>query len=176
MAHIPPNSSVLKGIIDVQVPNSISWAPQTFGWKILFTVLMVLMLFLTYRAIKTYHKNRYRRQAIRDINMINSERPYQATSELFHLMKRVAVYLDKANASKSGNDLLQFFILTKTHYCVHFHTELTKRALQEIWLPEKECSLLPEQIDVLISQFKNWLAHHSLASYHVSINEAQRHV
>ena len=162
MTHTPPNTYTLKGIIDVQVPESIAWFPQTLGWQVLFSLLSTLILFVIYREIKIHRKNRYRRQALKGINEINSDRPYQATCELFHLMKRVAVYLDKTNASKSGDDLLQFFVLTKTSRCVHFHHALSKRALNEIWLPEAKFTLISEQTEVLISQFREWVIHHSM--------------
>ena len=162
MTHTPPNTYILKGIIDVQVPESIAWFPQTLGWQVLFSLLSTLILFVIYREIKIHRKNRYRRQALKGINEINSDRPYQATCELFHLMKRVAVYLDKTNASKSGDDLLQFFVLTKTSRCVHFHHALSKRALNEIWLPEAKFTLISEQTEVLISQFREWVIHHSM--------------
>lgn len=173
MTHTPPNTYTLKGIIDVQVPESIAWFPQTLGWQILFTLLSALMLFVIYRAAKIHHKNRYRRQALKELSEINSDRPYQATCELFHLMKRVAVYLDKTNASKSGDDLLQFFVLTKTSRCVHFHHVLSKRALNEIWLPEAKFTLIPEQAEVLISQFREWVIHHTIEDKCSSKNQVK---
>ncbi len=162
--HTPPSSYVLKGLIDISVPNSISWLPQTMGWKILFFLLAALTVFLIYRAVKHYHANRYRRQALQALDVINSERPYQAICELFHLIKSVAIYLDPKNASKSGDDLLLFLISTKTNNCIHFHSVLTKRAFNEIWQPEAECTLVPEQVLVLINQFKDWITHHSVVN------------
>lgn len=173
MTHTPPNSYVLKGIMDVQVPESIAWFPQTLGWQILFTLLSALMLFVIYRATKIHHKNRYRRQALKDLSEINSDRPYQATCALFHLMKRIAVHLDKTNASKSGDDLLQFFVLTKTSRYVHFHHALSKRALNEIWFPEAKFTLIPEQAEVLISQFREWVIHHTIEEKCSSKNQVK---
>lgn len=166
MSHTPPTTYVLKGLSDVQVPTSISWVPQTVGWQILLIAFMTLSLFAIYRVLKKYKKSRYRRLAIKDISLINSDHPYKATCELFHLMKRVAVHLEASNASKSGENLLQFFLETKTSHCVHFHKELSEQALQQIWLSETEFTLIPEQVEVLLNQFRDWLHHHSLENYH----------
>ncbi len=175
MAHTPPTTYVLKGLSDVQVPPSISWLPHTIGWKILFIAFTAFSLFAIYNALKKYKKNRYRRLAIKDISLINSDNPYKATCELFHLMKRVAVHLEPSNASKSGKELLQFFLETKTIDCVHFHKKLSEQALQQMWLPETKFTLIPEQVEVLLHQFRYWLLHHSLENYHKKDQKVNAH-
>ena len=44
--HTVPSTYILRDLHDVAIPDSVSWAPQTIGWKILGVILLLATLYL----------------------------------------------------------------------------------------------------------------------------------
>ena len=47
--HTPPSTYILRDLHDVAIPESVSWIPQTIGWKILGVILLLIAVYLAYR-------------------------------------------------------------------------------------------------------------------------------
>lgn len=101
----PPDSYMLRNIHEVQLPNEVSWFPQTIGWQILFVAVVLFVLYRAYRFILHWWNNRYRKEAVEALKNVgenDSDWPYR----LVKIIKVVMVYLDSSNASLHGKQLL----------------------------------------------------------------------
>ena len=104
--HSPPSTYILRELHDVTVPGSVSWVPQTIGWKIVLAVLIVIAGYVCYRWLQRWWHNRYRTEAIAALNQLAVEQP-QFDDSLFSVLKIVLVYLDPANAKLFSTPFLQ---------------------------------------------------------------------
>ena len=66
MIPAKPNPALDK-LHDFYQPAPPSWTPQTIGWYVLFAIAALVILWFTFRAIRTHHANRYRRAALREL-------------------------------------------------------------------------------------------------------------
>ncbi len=60
----PWGNYLLKDFIEIPPPPMVDWLPKTSGWLLVGLVLLFLILQKTYKAIKLYQSNAYRRDAI----------------------------------------------------------------------------------------------------------------
>jgi hypothetical protein len=96
----PPDLSKLHGFVQPPPP---SWMPHTIAWYVLFAILAILFLFLAVRALYRWWKNRYRREALREIQAA-------ALPELSEILKRTALitWPREKVASLTGKPWLDF--------------------------------------------------------------------
>lgn len=105
MTPQPPDSYMLRNIHEVQVPEAVSWFPQSIGWKIVFAAIAVWLCYQVYRRVKHWWVNRYRNEAAEALMQLEeneSDWPFQ----MVRITKLVMVYLDSKNASLHGSRLL----------------------------------------------------------------------
>ncbi|MEZ8034285.1 DUF4381 domain-containing protein [Vibrio crassostreae] len=99
--HTPPSTYILRELHDVAIPDSVSWAPQTIGWKILGVILLLVAIYLAYRLAQKWWNNRYRKEALQEL-MILDARDKNSTERTFKVLKVVLRYLDSSNAKLFG--------------------------------------------------------------------------
>ena len=103
--HTPPSTYILRDIQEVAIPDSVSWLPQTIGWKILGVVLMIAFVYGAYRyALYRWH-NRYRQEALDALAQIDPS-DKSSTKRVFEVLKSVLRYLNARNASVYGEQTL----------------------------------------------------------------------
>lgn len=61
----------LHDFVEVIPPNSISWLPQTAGWRWLAAGLLLLALLYAWRTARHWYRNRYRREAIKRLQKVS---------------------------------------------------------------------------------------------------------
>lgn len=105
--HTPPSTYILRDIVDVVVPESVAWWPQTIGWKILAFMILVGCLVWGYHRIKLWWQNRYRREALQALATLNLGLPRESATSLLTILKAVLVYLEPQNSALFGDALLQ---------------------------------------------------------------------
>ncbi len=105
--HTPPSTYILRDIVDVAVPDSIAWWPQTIGWQILALVILIACFVWGYRRIKVWWQNRYRREALQALATLDLSLPRESAMSLLTIIKAVLVYLDPKNAALFGDALLR---------------------------------------------------------------------
>ncbi len=101
----PPDSYMLRNLREVQLPDVVSWYPQTIGWKILLAVVLCFIAYKTYRYVKNWWQNRYRKEAVEALMAVSVDDP-NWPYRLLNIIKIVMVYLNTQNASLYGNALL----------------------------------------------------------------------
>ncbi|MFV8461163.1 DUF4381 domain-containing protein [Vibrio campbellii] len=99
--HTPPSTYILRELHDVAIPNSVSWAPQTTGWKILGVILILAALYLAYRMALKWWNNRYRKEALNELMLLDA-RDKNSPEQAFKVLKVVLRYLDSSNAKLFG--------------------------------------------------------------------------
>lgn len=99
--HTPPSTYILRELHDVVIPNSVSWAPQTIGWKILGVILLLAALYLAYRLALRWWNNRYRKEALNELMLLDA-RDKNSPEQAFKVLKVVLRYLDNSNAKLFG--------------------------------------------------------------------------
>ncbi|MGY3571602.1 DUF4381 domain-containing protein [Vibrio paucivorans] len=167
--HMPPSTYILRNLIDVEVPESVSWFPQTIGWKIIAVLLVALLIYAAYLGVKHWWHNRYRTEAIEQLKLINLE---SASSEqaLFNVTKSVMVYLNPQHASLYGEALLNCldsYLLSKGQGLPNqtdsfrFTTEVGRKWMQSLVQPD--CSLSLEERQLLARDLSYWVKTHQAA-------------
>ncbi|HAS8199779.1 TPA: DUF4381 domain-containing protein [Vibrio vulnificus] len=103
--HTPPSTYILRELHDVAVPESVSWLPQTVGWKVLAIIGGLVLLYIGYRYLRFRWDNRYRVEALQAIAQLDPKDPAMA-SELFSIVKQVLIYHDSGYARLFGDAFL----------------------------------------------------------------------
>ncbi|MFA0310182.1 hypothetical protein BH581_00815 [Vibrio splendidus] len=99
--HTPPSTYILRELHDVAIPDGVSWAPQTMGWKILGVILLLVAVYLAYRLAQRWWNNRYRQEALKELMLLDA-RDKNSTERTFKVLKVVLRYLDNSNAKLFG--------------------------------------------------------------------------
>lgn len=92
----PWGNYLLENIVETKPPNAISWLPQTLGWQIVFTFLLLYLGYRIYLSIKTYQKNAYRREALKWLAS------YESDEEWFY--RQLPVLIRKTAISAFGRN------------------------------------------------------------------------
>ena len=74
----------LAGLHGFYQPEPPHWLPQTLGWYVVLAALVLLAVWIGWRQYRRWRKNRYRRDALRELERID-------IGELPELLKRVAL-------------------------------------------------------------------------------------
>jgi hypothetical protein len=95
------------------IPDPIPFTMDTLGWKILFLLLFLLILYIAYKYYIKYKQNGYRREAVSQIqNLITNNKNTASTtiSQTMFILKQTALqtYNRKQVASLEGENWLVF--------------------------------------------------------------------
>lgn len=63
----------LAPFVEVASPEDISWLPQTVGWIWLATFIAIFSLRLAWRALRKWHRNRYRKEALQKLQALDQD-------------------------------------------------------------------------------------------------------
>ncbi|MEP0712501.1 DUF4381 domain-containing protein [Algoriphagus sp.] len=136
-------------------PPPVEFTFETIGWTILGGVLMLISLVVIFILIKKYLGNRYRREAIQELDLLQSEQ--QAFSKILVILKRVAidVFGREKVAHLHGAEWLSFLEKTGKHVeLVRYEKQIQAMLYQNI-VPDA-----PIRKSIL-SQAKKWMRTHA---------------
>jgi len=57
----------LDKLHDFYQPSPPAWTPQTIGWYVVFVLFGLLIVWLIFRTVRHWMRNRYRREALREL-------------------------------------------------------------------------------------------------------------
>ncbi len=106
--------AALESLHDLLEPAPVSMIPESVGWKIAAAIGLILGLWLLWRIIRQRRLTRYRREAISELEQIESLVGHadgvSVVSRLSTLLKRTALSgYDRARvAALAGEDWLRF--------------------------------------------------------------------
>ena len=161
--HTPPSTYILRELHDVAIPNSVSWAPQTIGWKILGVILLLAALYLAYRLALRWWNNRYRKEALNELMLLDA-RDKHSPEQAFKVLKFVLRYLDSSNAKLFGQAYVKCL---NAHLPVNGQTESNNAFFAEeisrLWMQsliDPKVRLTFEQRSEVIQTSMMWLKLH----------------
>ena len=94
-------------------PEPLSWLPQTLGWEIAALWALTMLLLLAVIAYRRHQARRYRREALRELEQIESNpNASDAAARVAELLKRTALarYPRQRVASLWGDEWAEFLI------------------------------------------------------------------
>jgi hypothetical protein len=96
-------TDALGKLYDFYQPAPPSWMPQTAGWYVVFTLMLVTIGWAVGSVLKRRHRNRYRREALHELKHLDC-------SEIPALLKRTALaaWPRETVASLSGEAWIRF--------------------------------------------------------------------
>lgn len=156
------NSEMFKDLIDIYQPEPVSWLPQTIGWVIVCTIIVIFLAYKLSQFARHRWQNRYRAEAINALDNIEETAPYQAAKHLSFVLKTVVNHLDSKHASLIGTPYLQ--VLDSYYQTTDklFDSEVGSRWQQSLLLPEYQFNLSNQEVHLLINMSKMWLREHKL--------------
>lgn len=158
------DSIQISSLEPIITPEPVSFWPPAPGWYILAALVLSLLMYVIFRAIKQYQKNEYRRLALKELASIslpvNSEQFVEAITTLNVLMKRTALagFPRERVASLSGMAWLIF--LEATYPSGNFKQPPGKLLAEIGYVSEKYHKLQNQDWQELIYICEKWIKHH----------------
>jgi len=92
----PATEAALKSLQDIVVPAPVSWMPQTWGWALLASIVVLAIVAYAVHRARVYRANAYRRAALVILDGMEDRLAAPATRdqamrELAEILKRVAL-------------------------------------------------------------------------------------
>jgi uncharacterized protein DUF4381 len=90
----PVQADPLAGLIDIPLPPPVSLLPQTWELRISLAALLALAVLVVWHFIRRYRANRYRREALSELDQIcaaSDRAPHQTMDRLSVLVRRTAL-------------------------------------------------------------------------------------
>ncbi len=140
----------LAKLHDFDQPVPPSWIPQTIGWYVVFALLALLIVWMAWRVMTNWRRNRYRSEALRELETAE-------ISEIPALLKRTALaaWPRERVASLTGEQWLAF--LDAHGKRGSFSTEPGKALLDVAY---RSVQLSPDQASALRKVAREWIRGH----------------
>ncbi|USD64272.1 DUF4381 domain-containing protein [Vibrio sp. SCSIO 43136] len=162
--HHAPSTYILRNLQDVEVLAPVSWMPQTLGWKVLFSLVATVCVYLLINQIRRWWDQRYRREALMVLTRACAEQ-HKLEESTYQVLKLVMTYIQPTSASLFGAPFLQA-LEQMTDGQVRFDDKLGKLWMNSVVNPSVELSL--QQRNELTLRAMQWLKQHKPAIAEVS--------
>lgn len=152
---------MVHGIDEILVPEPVSWIPQTWGWWIVFALLLVYGVYKGYGAYRHWFRNRYRQAALQQLeNVRRSADPAIALQTLPTLLKATALHAFSRRrvAALSGQAWLRF--LDQQYDGPKFESELGHLLVDAAYRPLPADEYDWPRTEQLIDQCQQWIEQH----------------
>ncbi len=156
----------LEKLHEILLPDPVSWMPQTVGWYAVLGLIVVLAGCWVYGRFRRIRKNRYRRFALAELEVIEQdlqqpEKRARALAEIPVLVKRTALaaFPRSEVAGLSGEKWLTF--LDKTLAGKGFTGNVGRLLPELAYAPGPRISKVPDEtIGKLIQLIRQWIQAH----------------
>ncbi len=160
-----PDPGSLENLHDIVEPSAVPWWPLAPGWYAVGAIALLAVLWLGLRWIKHYRANRYRREALAELDQIHQrarvpEDRRMALSELAVLIKRVALvaYPRTEVASLSGDAWRHFLNLSGQTAVVT--PETTQLMADAVYGAADDSTITEDAVRELFSAAEVWVRGH----------------
>ena len=143
-------------------PYPVPFTMDTIGWKILFFLLFIVIVFIAYKFFMYYKSNQYRREAIAKIQSIstNSEISiFEFINRVMFQVKLTALHTfgRKKVASLEGEQWLQFLDKSvKNSNFDQYHDVIFRAVYKDEFLPSSDFNK-----EVFINSTIKWIKNHA---------------
>jgi hypothetical protein len=162
----PAQIPSLDALHDIVVPEPVSWMPATTAWNVLFGLLVVALIAITWLAWRRHRANRYRRAALARMDEVEAaladrDRRSAALQRLPVIVKQVALAISPRSdvASLSGQPWLAY--LDGTYQGDRFR-DGPGRLLPGIAYarPEALAQIPDDEVRQLTALLRDWICKH----------------
>lgn len=159
-----PNIPSIDQLKEIALPAPVSYAPQTWGWWALLSVLVLAVLLVSARRYWQWRRDRYRREGlVRLAELQSSDDQLRALRELPELLKRVALSMPTTYpvAALGGEDWQTFLV---RHSPQPLPADFSQQLAQLAYAPDSTLlTLKEEQRERLFNTSKRWVEQHHVA-------------
>ncbi|MFM0503399.1 DUF4381 domain-containing protein [Paraburkholderia caffeinilytica] len=164
----PDTSGQLQPLLELPLPQAVSYAPQTIGWVFAGFLLLVLLAVASWLVWRQRRQQRYRRVALAELASIeaslvamqtDSAQRASALAAIPRLIKRtsLAVAPREQVAALTGDAWLAF--LQRTHGRFDARSEALL-ALASYAPADQVAAISADEAATLISHTRDWIEHH----------------
>jgi len=156
----PWGNYLLEKLVETQSPESISWLPQTLGWKILAGIALLLIIRKSYHTYKNYQRNAYRREAIAWLEQCQQANNIDLYKQLPALLRKTALSAYKRTdiTQLTGSQWENW--LDQQCQQSSFSTSCPNVLQQLSYMPINASDVHSDQHQVLLMQITLWVKHH----------------
>ena len=162
------SSPELQGLQELPLPAPVSYAPQSIGWLLVAVLLLAAIMLIVWAAWRRYRRERYRRNALRELAAIESglasgpSDPLQRAAMLAAiacLLKRTSLEIAPRDevAALTGDAWLAFLRRTHGRFDTQTGPLLT---LTSYAPPQQVAQVSPDAAAALIRHARDWIEHH----------------
>jgi hypothetical protein len=154
---------LMHGIDEIVLPAATSLWPVAIGWQIVAIIIISSIVYKIYKMGQIWWRNRYRREAITQINLIQSS----STHTLIDVVEKLPYFL-RATALQAyprgdvtlliGSEWFDF--LNDKYGEVHFSENNTEQLLRVSYRPKEQWHLSDGECLALINLSKLWINRH----------------
>jgi len=160
-----PDPASLQNLNDIVLPVAVGWWPLASGWYYLLGILLLVVAWLVYVAIRNWDRNRYRRDALHQLQLLardieDSEKRDAGLRQVPVLLKRTAlsVYPRSQLASLTGKNWLDFL---NSKVSTASFTTSTAGLLDKLSYSVGDLNAVDTKAaNELLSACNHWLKHH----------------
>lgn len=156
----PPGwgNSMVDGLVEVPVIDQVSLFPTTAAWAWVLGLAGLLVLLVLVRAVVTWRRNRYRREALAELEKL---RAATDLDRLPVLLKATALraYGRSATASLFGQEWLDF--LTSKAPAAAFNGPIGEALLEIDYRPREQWQNAETQSSALFDTTAVWIKGHA---------------
>ena len=157
----------LQNLNDIVLPATVGWWPLATGWYVLIGFLLIALAWFSYRSLRRWINNGYRRAALRELQLLEdrvhrAEERDASLRQIPVLLKRTAlsVYPRSQVASLTGKDWFHFLNSTAKN---PLFPEAITGTLSTISYSTGELSSIDSQATTaLFNASRSWLKNHQL--------------
>jgi hypothetical protein len=159
----------LQNLNDIVLPADVGWWPLAAGWYVVFTFLVLVFVFVSYRMLKRWFVNRYRRAAVRELQLLaqairNDSNRAGNLRQIPLLLKRTALsaYPRAQVAALAGEGWHDFLDLKLGK---PLFSETAGGVLDRVAYSTGELDEISgEQADILLDASRQWLRFHRVST------------
>ena len=157
------SAPAVVGLQEISLPTPVPYTPQTWGWAVLALLFLLLLAWLGWRGWRHYQARAYRRQALRELALIEAalRQPTgqaAALARLPALVKRVALAWAPREQVAGLSDEHWLAWLDKTWRRGRF-TQGAGRLLARVAYVQADAATLAAAPE-LIKRVRGWIGHH----------------
>jgi uncharacterized protein DUF4381 len=157
----PWGNYLLSGLVETDAPSSISWWPETLGWKILFIVFIASIVHKIYRVWQEYKRNVYRRDALlwlQQLPVYDVTSPTRLYRQLPALLRKTALSaFERTEVNQLSKQSWEAWLdqqCEQSHFVDNCPTLLHRLAY------DSQCHINQEQMKCLVSEITLWIKYH----------------
>lgn len=167
----------LANLNDIVMPEAVGWWPLADGWYVLAGTFVILLGWYTFRSVKNWRANAYRRAALRELDSLiddtrNPQSRASSLRQLPSLLKRTAlsVYPREDVAGLTGEDWFDFL---NSKMGKPSFTQSTFDTLNRVSYTTGDLGdISDDAMNTLLDACRSWLKHHSTKTASMQTGES----